>query len=806
MKLFFYELKKIFASPLTCLLCVLLLLLNVVLTAVSANNAVQASVPQKALDALILAYTQDEQAVLQEYEARQRVWEEYRDTIAKMTVEEAANYPPPVLPDIYATDERWTDEDVYQALFDLIEHCDTYQQDIASLLREAKAKYQAYLSDGTTNRAAILEQYRYLTLYHPLSEQVTLPLSAVHGWDVIFFSVFPDILCGVILLLLLSPLFTVERTENTYAVLRTTKRGRRTITLIKLASGLAIAVTAAVLVSVMTLLTVMVTSGVSDPTAPIQLLSKMKYCPWNMSLACFWLFSLGLKIVAFSALAMIVCGVSARASRAGQALLPGLVLWIGCAAGLFLPQQSFWSSCNLLSLANAYPVSTRYHGYKLFGLFCIDQLLACILLWVTIAVACGVYLVWIRGQRYNVVSHPTACVKQKRQRASVEYMCNDCTHKPRTGSLSLLHGEFEKVVTSRSCMIVLSLFLLMKAGQCAYDCRGTVSQSEMEYRNYTTTYAGALTEETTRILIEEKQQIDQTLLRYETMLNMVREGTISQDVWQAYVLEYADAYRRADAATRVVERLSDLSLQTDGKTPWLLYDTGWQRIFQRSADIVLILAVVYLSSVIFPTEYRKRASGGAFFSLLTTTKRGRLSVVFAKCGTAAMLGGGLAALSQALLILPLFVRDEWILSSAPLSSLALVMQSPDMAIQEYLIVCCTVRIVSIMLLSVSVCLLSALFKREIFTLLSVNIVLFFPHILTILGMQKAAYIDFLGVYSCTPLLALKNMSIATLFGYIVVQMAFIAVMSCLVYRHLYSWHLLYHCSSTQPSNNDVNNS
>ena len=406
MKLLSYELKKTFASSATRLLCLLLLLLHVVLTAVSAQNTANASVPPQALNALIAAYTRDEQAVMQEYEERQGVLKEYQDTIAQMPGEPTASYPPPALTDIYATDEVWTDEDVYLALFDLIEYRQAYQKDIAALLRETQAKYQAYLSDGTTNRAAIMEQYRYLTHYHPLYESVSLPLATVRGWDTVFFGVFPDILCGLLLLLVLSPLFTVERTENVYAVLRTTKRGRRTLTLVKLCTAFVIAVITAVLFSAITLLTVAVSTGLSDPTAPVQLLTKMKYCPWEMSMTNFWLCSLGLKVLAFSMLAMIVCGLSAAATRASRALLPGLVLWIGCAAGLFLPQGSFWASCNLLSLANAYPVSMRYRGYRLWGLICIDQVAASLCLWGTAAAVCVGYFVWVRGLRSPLAGHP----------------------------------------------------------------------------------------------------------------------------------------------------------------------------------------------------------------------------------------------------------------------------------------------------------------------------------------------------------------------------------------------------------------
>ena len=325
------------------------------------------------------------------------------------------------------------------------------------------------------------------------------------------------------------------------------------------------------------------------------------------------------------------------------------------------------------------------------------------------------------------------------------------------------------------------MFLLLEVGQCVRDCCTEPDTSEQEYRRYTTVYAGELTEDTVSSLLQEKQQIVGTMSAYGNMLTLAWEGAISHDAWQAYILEYADAYRRSDAITRVTEHLSALSAQTGGKTPWLLYDTGWQRIFRRGADLALIVTVVYLSSVIFPTEYRKRVSGGAFYPLLHAAKRGRLSILLFKCAAAAVCGGVLTLLSQLLLIFPLFMRDEWISPTAPLSSLALLPHSPDMTIVAYLGVCCAARMISMMLLAVTVCLTSALLKREIFTLLPVSVVLFFPHVLVVLDMPKAVYVDFLSLYSYTPLLSLPRASVATPLIYLTLQALFCCVLFFVVY-------------------------
>ena len=214
-----------------------------------------------------------------------------------------------------------------------------------------------------------------------------------------------------------------------------------------------------------------------------------------------------------------------------------------------------------------------------------------------------------------------------------------------------------------------------------------------------------------------------------------------------------------------MERIGALSSVTSDKIPYLLYDTGWQRIFNQGADLVLILIVVFVSAVVFPLEYRKTSSGGSFAPLLRSTRRGRLPVLLSKCGMTAIISTTLTLISQITALLPLFMRDEWISPEAPLSSLALFVQSPDMTIGEYAIFCVIIRVVGMALLSIAICLISCIYRKELFSLLSVSVLLFLPHVLAPLGMEFSQYMDFLNFFACTPLLQIKNAAISVFIYY-----------------------------------------
>ena len=320
---------------------------------------------------------------------------------------------------------------------------------------------------------------------------------------------------------------------------------------------------------------------------------------------------------------------------------------------------------------------------------------------------------------------------------------------------SIFGGEVYKLLSSRLCVLLLAAFILFEVGSCIGVGIEQVSGSETEYRRYTTLYAGEITEENAACLLMEKQEIDGIVNQYQAMLSAAREGAISAEEWQAYVLDYARAYERQGAITRVVARLGVLAANESGSVPWLLYDTGWQRLLNKDADLVLIALVVFLSSVIFPIEYRHTA-GGAIAPLVSSTKKGRLHVLFAKCGLAAVVALILTLLSQLCALLPLIWREEWILPSAPLSSLALFSVSPDMTIGAYVVLRMLLQLGSMVLFAVSVCLLSCLYRREAFTLLSVGALLLLLRVVALTGLRALRCLDFLNFWTLTPFLQIEG--------------------------------------------------
>ena len=764
MNLLSFELKKIFSSPVQRWICVILLLSSFFLTATASLQEKNESIPRAELDLLIEAYEQNPDAVMKYYAEREEVWQLYRDTIAHMTKEEAEQYPQPLLPDVYAISEKWTDDDLYTELFSIIEYRDNFQKDISALLLDAYGKYEAYLSAGTTNRAAIELQYQYLRHYSTIQQNVDLPLSRVVGWDTVMYGVFPDILCGLIILLLICPLFTLEKSVHFQSVQRVCRKGRKLTTLSKLLAAALCALGVTLFISVGTLATVAIADSLSDPSVPIQCIPAMKYCPWDMTVLQYWFFTLGLKLFAFSMLALIACGISAVSARAGQSLLLGMILWVGCGAGIFMPENSFWAQCNLLSLAGGASVGTRYRGYELLDLVCIGQLPMSFLLWGLVAIL-GVCLTFSHVRCFrprsprSIPSSKVPCSSSDDHRTAKHL---SATRKQRC---SIFSGEFRKICSSLFCVAVVIAFLLIEVASCIYHTLDKVSASDEEYRRYTTQYAGELTDENITFLITEKQEIDSILAQYEVMLTKAREGQITSQQWQEYVLRYAEAYKKHDAIDRVVERIGALSSVTSDKIPYLLYDTGWQRIFNQGADLVLILIVVFVSAVVFPLEYRKTSSGGSFAPLLRSTRRGRLPVLLSKCGMTAIISTTLTLISQITALLPLFMRDEWISPEAPLSSLALFVQSPDMTIGEYAIFCVIIRVVGMALLSIAICLISCIYRKELFSLLSVSVLLFLPHVLAPLGMEFSQYMDFLNFFACTPLLQIKNAAISVFIYY-----------------------------------------
>ncbi len=764
MKLIGYELRKIFTAPKQRWICLALALLSLALTAALSLQAKQNAPPREDMERLLAAYETDAQSVASNREKREALRRAYEEAIAHMSAEEAAAYPVPTLPDVYALSDDLTDEELYAAYDALVHSADSFGDEIDALLLDSYGKYQAYLSAGTTNHAALELQYQYIRHYQRVKE-VTLPHAVLSGWDTLLLSPLPDLLCGLMILMLISPLFTMERAESFSSLQRTCRRGRRATTAAKLAAALACTWGFTLLMALASCAVVSVCSPLSDPSQPVQSISALRYCPWVMSVSEYWGFSLLLKLFSFSVLALTSCAFSALAARAGQALLPGLALWIGCGIGLYLPENTLWAQSNLLSLAMA-TVGQRYRGYGVLGLTSLGVLPLSLLLWSIVALAALIVVLY--GAR-----KPIALVEPPRRRDRVVVNEKSAHPNRRTlrphHALTLTSGELHKLLTSRLCLALMLLLCFLTVGRTVTEATAPTGSTEAHYRHYTLAYQGEITPQTIEHFTAEKQEIDDTLSAYESTLASLREGHLSQEEWQAYILRYADAFERQGAVDRVLLRLSaaKAAQEDSGERPWLLYDTGWQRRFAADADVALLLIIAFLSCVLFPMEHR-RVGGGAFYALLSSTKRGRGAVVRAKCLTSALVAAALTLLLQVFSLLPLLYRGEWIAPEAPLSSLGLGADAPQMTVAQYLILCIAARVVLCAWLAVIISLLSRLYRRELYTLLSACVLLFLPRLLTSVGLRWLRHVDLLNLYALTPFLRAEGA--ATALPYLVLGM------------------------------------
>ena len=223
--------------------------------------------------------------------------------------------------------------------------------------------------------------------------------------------------------------------------------------------------------------------------------------------------------------------------------------------------------------------------------------------------------------------------------------------------------------------------------------------------------------------------------------------TITRDEYYAYLKDYY----RAEFIIEPLERLYTTSnhlmtLSRQGIVGCFVYDTGWNKLYNREYDIFLYMLVIIATSVCFGAEYESNTSGGGFSQILRHTKRGRDKTFYAKLVAALIL-----TFPASLVCVGFDVTNVarlWQLpdGNVPLISLVEYANAPlSLTLGQYAILVCVASAVSMLMLVLGVFAVSCLSGKLINCLMMVVIVTLVPRGLSIVGINVPVWCDYFGV-------------------------------------------------------------
>lgn len=238
--------------------------------------------------------------------------------------------------------------------------------------------------------------------------------------------------------------------------------------------------------------------------------------------------------------------------------------------------------------------------------------------------------------------------------------------------MSLWRFELKKILFVQKGLFILTVCLLFKLLFLSLlpemkDSR--IQLSQKQYDRYLQQLYGENTQEKASFIRQEYENCKMTIGRKAAMEEAYRDGELTEEEWQAYILELDEAYLHQNAVEIFYEKEEQFSEQSPETAPaHYIYEYGWQTVFtlQLFPDIFVLFGVLLVTAQCFSAE---AASG--MLPLLLAAKKGRNSLFLAKLSAlsvtalaAALLGGGLEA---AVLVFRGWCND----SAAPVYSISL---------------------------------------------------------------------------------------------------------------------------------------
>lgn len=556
----------------------------------------------------------------------------------------------------------YTDKLLFTIYEDAAAAPEQYRSDIGRVIRTARANLTELEYKGLPEDSyALRGQQKYIQVYQTVRDNVDIKVEYVHGWGPFLGYDTVNLFILLTLALFASVIFAEERERGFVSVLRTTRHGRATTALAKLAAGgiMCLGTVAAYFVTTMAVFGLSL--GFSSPENAIQVLGDFTYCPYSITIGQYIALSLALRLLAALALTAVCLLLSALTGRYLAA----------CAAGLGVVALSFFMysfrlanangvirNLNLFAASAVKPLAVRYRSLELFGGVCGFMTLAVVGTAVLLMLGCaGALLVHVMGGTVRRSSRRNLFAKKSKslvaQGDSTDSTDSRVGVSPRSAPSparrtriirprGLMWQECYKRLMASRMLLLLAAAIAMQLA-VSYNDDGVVrsmeTATEQVYCDYMTSLAGELTQQKQDYLREERQRINTALDIYDQMLLDYRTGQLSYDDYVVYLTEYNYASLHTEPLSRVEAYAQHLTaLRERGIEAELVYDTGWNALLNIKPNFILIVLLMLLLSGSFADEYVGRSSSGAFAGILRTSTRGRGDTCRAKLGAAALLG------------------------------------------------------------------------------------------------------------------------------------------------------------------------
>ena len=751
-----YELKKLIGNKFLCITFAFLFLLNALLSFYEARDTAlnrDYFCPEDEWHGELLAmyerYEADPEAFMKEYGAEM----EYRELADEMS-DYYFNYAREnglLINGTFDPADYWDEYDgdrlnriyfTYRRFGNTMQRIEEYPGQMQAVLTQAKQTRAEYLAQGMSeNDYAYRFQSDIMDIYWA-NQYIPLENEYIRGWEPYFAYDHGGLCLLLFLLVLVTGMILDEKKSGIFPLIHATREGHSTLILTKFAALLTAVTVAVIAFSGTTLLFYGLRyHGFSSLGGYVQLMEDYLYCPQMLKVGELLVMTVLVKILAMTALGMLILMLSALLRSHAFTYMSGLVLVAG---NFVLYLTEYLDPNHPLRLMNAFAVMDtdllfgQYYAINFFGL-AVPALPFIIGVLIFVIAVCGGITVYLfnRADGKATLRLPeklTRLFSPKQFRLPTI----PCLIRTRAGY------ECHKLLVAGKYIILILVVLFLKVEITDRTVSPILAPSDARYRSYMTLLEGEATDEKLTYIQEERDMVDEIIYSEKSMQNKYFKAEIS---YEEYV-EYQDALEDAkvrDKALLQVEARRDhiLALRAEGQEAYFLYDTGWNHLLTLGFDYLLYAAVLLLFAGLFASEYR-----AGMTAILRATKGGRGHTFAVKFALAVILALGLGINFAAIdynAVIPLY---RFPASDAPAASLILFGGvRGSLTIEQLFWVYETLRTLGFVLLAVATVSLSALFEKTVSCMSTVAAVTLIPYAITAFGLDAAKYADYTALLS-----------------------------------------------------------
>jgi len=761
-----YEIRKLFGIRYLWVFLVITLLLNSGIAWYTAGRTGAAREPADMIARFYADYFADPGSYDAYYNEIEAFQQEQNRLMREAMKNGNYDYVPERMPDVYSTDENYTDGMLFRRLYHTVETAQNYPDTIQDVIDSAKANLTEFASMGIAETSFTYRyQLRVISLYELARDNVKIGIEYTRGWDEYFDYDIVNVFLSVMIIMLGTLVFAQEKQSGFLPIIRTAKNGRIRTASAKILTMLILSSVFVLLFTVSTWAVYGIRIGYSSPDNVIQALETFMLSPYRITIGQYFLITVGVRLLACAVFSGIVLVLSTIFYNYILIYLSGLGFY-----GLnfllyslrYINGSNPAKNLNFVAAAAVNPLFVRYRAVNLFG-----QAVGYVpfMLWffgILIAVCTvAAVMLYVRGAAEirpawldSAVS--ALLVKKAELTSAIRKISTRKRKSVQRGSysLSLTAAESFKTLISSRFIFVVVLLLCVKIWYTADVYSIGQSYADVVYKEYMTTLEGPVTEEKLRYLAEERAMIDETLANQQIMQQAYINEEITFDEYHEYLSDYNYAFSRNELLRIIEDHAEYLRRQKEEKgiDGWFVYDTGWRKLYAGDADLFLYTAILLLLTGTFASEYASRSSSGGFSQILRSTKNGREKTFAAKLTSAVVIAVILSVVMAAVDAVMAYIRYDMPAADAPLLSMQMFGSvTGNLPIGGYLVLFILLRITGAVLMAMLVCALSELLSRYIPVLGSAVILTLLPALCAAFGLAAAEKVNFLNLLAGTPL-------------------------------------------------------